>query len=134
MRITEGLTRRFSALGKPLLLDGEAFTVAQLAALFRDHDDAIAAVDRARAGLAAAVERERVAALRAVHLTRALKTVVHAHFGDSPEAWADFGWEVPRKPGPRTPEAKARGAAKGRETRRARGTMGKKQRKKIRGW
>jgi hypothetical protein len=46
----------------------------------------------------------------------------------------DFGWTMPKKPGPKTVQAKLEGARKGQETRKARHTMGKRQRKAIRGW
>jgi len=43
------------------------------------------------------------------------------------------GWKLPKKPGPKTVKAKLEGAQKVLATRKARGTMGKRQKRKIRG-
>jgi hypothetical protein len=40
--------------------------------------------------------------------------------GASPVALGDFGWDVPKKPGPKTAAAKLAGVVKGRATREAR--------------
>jgi hypothetical protein len=54
-------------------------------------------------------------------------------YGNDPKALADVGLETSKKPGPKTPEVKAEAAVKGQATRAKRGTMGKRQRKKIKG-
>jgi hypothetical protein len=89
-------------------------------------------VDAARATARAKVAAERadMPALRA--FTGALVAYVKATFGGSPEVLADFGI-VPKAPAPRTAVAKAAAAAKGKATRLARGTLGSKQKKAVKG-
>ena len=58
---------------------------------------------------------------------------VRLKYGNDPKALADFSMEPPKKPGPKTPEVKAEAAVKGKATRAQRGTMGKSQRKKVKG-
>jgi hypothetical protein len=128
--IIAGVIKHFSAAS--YTLGGKAFTPKQLVAAFQSHVDAIDEVDATRAALAAAVARERELARRMTALTRYMKMAVEARFGLLHKIYADFGWEVPKRPGPKTVEAKLEGATKARDTRKARGTMGKRQRKKIR--
>jgi hypothetical protein len=133
-RIMAGLAKHFPVGAGPHRLGGVPYDPEQLAAVFQAQIDAVAAVDAARAALTDAVARERAAARRATELTRDLKMVVRSRFGFSAARWAEFGWELPKKPGPKTVKAKLQGADKARATRKARGTMGKRQRKKVRGW
>jgi hypothetical protein len=90
----------------------KAFTPRQLVAAFQSHVDAIDEVDATRAALAAAVARERELARRMTELTRYVKMAVEARFGLSHKIYADFGWEVPKRPGPKTVEAKLEGRRK----------------------
>jgi hypothetical protein len=130
--VLAGLAKHFE--GQTLKLGGPTFSPEQLRAVFQGQLDAIAAVDTARAGLSVAVANERKAAKEAHWFARRLKMYVLALFGSSAaEELASFGWQAPKKPGPKTVMAKLEGAVKARSTRVARRTMGKRQRKKIRG-
>jgi hypothetical protein len=132
-RVIAGISKHFA--GKTGIdVGGKRYTPKQLVGLFQSHIDAIEEVDAAHAAGAVAVAKERKAALRVRDATRYLKMVVEVEFGPDAVAWDDFGWELPKKPGPKTVEAKLEGARKVRETRKLRNTMGKRQRKKIRGW
>jgi hypothetical protein len=62
-----------------------------------------------------------------------LEGVHYFHDGD-PVTLADFEVRQPRKKGPKTVMAKVQMVVRAKETRRLRGTLGPKQRKKIRGW
>ncbi|HEV3189179.1 MAG TPA: hypothetical protein VGY54_01710 [Polyangiaceae bacterium] len=130
--ILQGLAKHF-ALRSSYELGGKVYTREALAGVFQAHADAVRAVDAAHAAVAVAVAKERALAKKVVHLTRMLKLAVDAEFGPAPRVWAEFGWEVPKKPGPKTVKAKLEGAEKVRATRAARHTMGKRQKQKIRG-
>lgn len=130
-RLLQGIAKHFTD-GLPVVLGGKSYTPAELAAVFQAHLDAIDAVTTARAQLATAILRRRGAARRAGEATRLLKLRVAGTDGFSATVWADFGWQVPKKPGPKTVMAKVVGAAKARATREARGTLGKRARKKVR--
>jgi hypothetical protein len=117
-----------------IYVGGKKYTQPQLISLFRSLVDAIDEVNALQASVVAAVARERNVASTVRELTRLLKITVDAGFGFSPIECGDFGWTMPKKPGPKTVQAKLEGARKSQETRKARQTMGKRQRKRIRGW
>lgn len=130
--VIEGLLERFTD-GRTYFVGGKEYTRGELVAAFQSLVDAIDEVDATRAAAADAVARERAVARRVAELTRQLKTTVSYELGITHEHFAAFGWPMPKTPGPKTVKAKLEGAAKGRETRKARGTMGKRQRRKMRG-
>ncbi len=129
-RVLAGLAKRLADRDS-FVLRGVSWTPAAVAALFQGQLDAIRAVDQARAVLATAVANERKVSKQARELEVQLKAFVSVLFGDSAALYGDFGWSLPKKPGPKTPMAKLTGAVKARATRLARGTMGKRQRKKA---
>ncbi len=61
-----------------------------------------------------------------------LEGVDYLHSAD-PVVMADFERPLPRKKGPKTTRAKVQMVVRARETRRLRGTMGPRQRKKLKG-
>lgn len=130
--IIGGLRKHFGA--PSYTLGGKVYTQSQLIKAFQSHVDSLDEVDAMRAALAAAVAKERELAKRIGALARYLKMNVEGRFGQMPTIYADFGWEMPKKPGPKTVKAKLEGMMKVRETRKARKTMGKRQRRKVKGW
>jgi hypothetical protein len=134
--ILAGLKKRYEP-DDVLNVGGKKCTRRELVDLYQAHLDALRAVDETAAAASAAVAKERAIARDLGPVTFFLKVWVESTLGRSPVILGDFGWEVPKKPGPKTVAAKARGAEKLRETRRLRGTMGKRQRKlaarKLRG-
>jgi hypothetical protein len=134
--IIDGVKKRF-APGATLRLGNEVYTRAQIIAMYQAHLDALRAVDEAAAAASAAVAKEHAIARDIDRFTLSFRLWVESSFGESHEVLGDFGWEQHKKPGPKTAAAKARGAERLRETRRQRGTMGKRQRKaalrKLRG-
>ncbi|HLK41476.1 MAG TPA: hypothetical protein VKU41_32225 [Polyangiaceae bacterium] len=132
MRALAGVVKHFEQ-GQRYPLGGETYTRDEIVAVFQAQLDAIKQVDATRAAATAAVANERAAAARAHELTHYLKMAVEGRFGPSANAWADFGWEAPKKRGPKTLQGKVEGAHKARATRVARHTMGKRQRRKIKG-
>ena len=131
-RIIQGLVKHFDK-GRIYPVGGRRYTPKQLIDAFQAHIDAIERVDAAQAAVTAAVARERQIALRVRELARQLKQTVTVELGFSIAGWSDFGWEVPKPPGPKKLDAKLQGAKKARATREMRHTMGKRQKKKIRG-
>jgi len=117
--VIDGLTKRMKP-SEPYVLSGKRFTQAQLLAVFRAHRDALSGVDHARARFRAAVAKERKAAAEAAATTARLKAWVANEFGLDLAVWADFGWVLPKKPGPKTVGGKARGVAKRAAAREAR--------------
>jgi hypothetical protein len=131
VHIIRGVEKRFSPRGT-YQVSGKPYTGAQIAAVFQRYLDAVDAVTAARAAFGAAVRAEKLAARSAEELSAALKSTVKSAWGGTRETFADFGWELPRRTGPKSVEAKAEGAKKARATRHARKTMGRRQREKIR--
>lgn len=105
---------------------GGTFTPAQITAKLQSLGALRAAVDAAKASMRArlAEERAETPSLRA--FTGALGLYVKAVFGDSPEVLADFGL-VPMARASLTVEAKVAASAKRAATRKARATLGPKQ-------
>ena len=130
--IIAGMRKHFGA--PSYTLGGKVYTQSQLIKAFQSHIDSLDEVDAMRAALAVAIAKERALAKRIVALARYVKMAVEGRFGPMPTIYADFGWEMAKKPGPKTVKAKLEGMMKVRETRKARKTMGKRQRKKVRGW
>jgi hypothetical protein len=89
-------------------------------------------VDAAKAATRAKLAVEAAATPPVRTLMSALMTYVKAAYAGSPEALADFGIS-PKPPATPTVEAKAAAVAKRAATRAARHTMGKQQKKAIKG-
>jgi glyceraldehyde-3-phosphate dehydrogenase/erythrose-4-phosphate dehydrogenase len=119
-----------------LLLANHTFTTAADLATFIQADiDACDAADRARAAWLTAVHEQTASHAAVAPVLRALKRQLLAQFGDTPAAnatLADFGYTAP-KVVQRTSTANAAAAAKARATRQARHTMGKNQKKDVKG-
>jgi hypothetical protein len=118
-KVIAGLATHFPA-GRAIVLERKRYTRAQLTGLFQAHIDALDEIDAAHATFAAAVRRERAVARATHRLTMILQRFVGAAFGTNAAVLGDFGWEVPKKPGPKTTGAKLAGVTAGRATRKAR--------------
>ncbi len=64
-------------------------------------------------------------------LVRAFRDMLMREHGLKPQVLALYGLRLPKKTGPKTNIAKVISAARMRATRKERGTMGKRQRKKL---
>lgn len=126
-----GVTKHF-VRGKRYLIGGRQYTREELIQIFQSHIDAIDDVGAAHAAVKVAVAKERQIARRAHALMLNLKGVVEHVLGPTHDIYAAFGWTMPNKPGPKTVKAKLQGAEKARETRKARHTLGRRQRKRVR--
>jgi hypothetical protein len=132
MKVLAGIAKRFPAKGR-CRVAGTSYTRAELAALFREQLDAMAAANAAHAALTAAVMRERAATKRAHAVAKDLRLWAEGHYGSRSVAITDFGWDIPKKTGPKTVASKLALVRKGAATRTARKTLGKRQKQKIRG-
>ncbi len=91
------------------------------------------AADAARAVYLKAVADEREVMERTDEMLGLLRDYVHVVFRGQIDVLADFGLAPRRTTGPRKLADKAAAAAKGKATREARHTMGRRQREKIHG-
>ncbi len=101
-------------------MNGKAYSRQELAAFFQAEVDAVDAIRTARAALAAAVSKERAIARRVTARIPLFRDGLVQLFGASPEVLSDFGWTVPKKPGPKTVAGKLAGVLKAKATREAR--------------
>ncbi len=130
-QLIAGVEKRLTGTTQVALL-GTSFTPAEittkLQSLVTLRDD----VDAAKAATRAKLAAESAAAKSLRTFMSALMTYVKAAYAGSPDALADFGIS-PKAREPLTVEAKAAVVAKGKATRAARHTMGKQQKKAIKG-
>jgi len=128
-----GAIKHFPNGSQQLLVGGATFTVTSLTALLQSFVDTREAVEASKAATKAKVQAEQVQAPSQLAVIRAFETVVRGTFGNSADVLADFGLAPPKVPVTRTAEQKAVSAAKSAATRAARGTMGKNQKKAVKG-
>jgi hypothetical protein len=132
-------TKRLTALrayvktGKTEIgIGGVNYKLPQVIAVYQDAIDSRQAVDTKRAEMTAAMTARAAAETKRHAADNALKPWVIGQFGPNSQEAIDFGFP-PRKTPTRTPEEKVQAVAQAKATREARGTMGKKERLKIKG-
>ena len=111
---------------------GETLTMTAIEALVQSRIDAVSAVDVARAHWLDAAAKYEALNTQVTTVVRALRQYVINAFGKNSPVLADFGFTPPRK-AMLTPEENVAKAKKAAATRKARGTMGKKEKLKIKG-
>jgi hypothetical protein len=129
-----GIQQFFMALSA-VVLGGKSYTPAALVALFQSATAAINQSSNKKAEYLATVQSERDVLAGVVPVLRYLKSFVVTQFGDTQDAAQKlevFGF-TPRKPRPKNVKVKAAAVEKVAATRKARNTMGKKQKAKIKG-
>ena len=114
----------------PLL--GSSFTPAEITTKLQSLVTLRSDVDTAKAATKAKLAAESAVMPSLLTLMSAFVTYLKAAYGGSPDVLADFGI-IPKARAPLTVEAKAAAAAKRTATRAARHTMGKQQKKPIKG-
>jgi hypothetical protein len=127
-----GANKHFPNGSEQLQVGGATFTVTGLTALMQSFVDNRQAAEATRTALKAKVETERTQSPSQLAVVRAFETRVRGTFGWT-EALADFGLVPLKARAPQTAEQKAVAAAKRAATRTARGTLGKNQKKSIKG-
>lgn len=113
-------------------LGGTTFTPTSLVAFIQSRIDAANAVAVAKANWLNAVKTYDAINAQATVVVRELKAMVIATYGSGSQKLADFGFNAVVRT-PLTPAQKVERAAKAAATRKARGTMGAKQKKAITG-
>ena len=103
-----------------------------VAAKYQAHLDAMSDVTEKEIAWKLAVERERVLEAEIKNLHPRVQDYLRSHFGAGASALRRFGLKPAKEPTVPV-KTKLRAIEKRRETRRLRGTMGKKQRRRIKG-
>jgi hypothetical protein len=112
---------------------GATFTVTALTQFMQNFVDNRESVETSKAATKAKIETERTQAPSQIAVITAFEKVVRGSFGTSADVLADFGLTLPKARTPLTAEQKAVAVAKRAATRKARGTMGKVQKKAVKG-
>jgi hypothetical protein len=120
-------------LGVPSLpLAGATYAPADLVKLVQSRIDSAGVVAAANASWHSTVAAQKALGAKLTPLLRSLRQYVLNSFGETSPVLADFGFSAP-KTATKTPEQKVAAAAKAKATREARGTLGKKQKAKVKG-
>ena len=129
----QGVDKHFAKI-KSLVLAGVSYTPASLKALFQAEIDACNALDQSRAQMKEQVATTRTARANASAGRKNLKAYVLGNYGaNAVQVLEDFGLSVPKASGPKTVEAKAGAILQAKATRKARNTMGKRQKLSVTG-
>jgi len=131
-QLVAGTKKHFSNVSS-LSFGGGTFTPAQVEASLQTLADLRSAVDAAKAATKAKLADEQAQAPSLRIQMDAYVTFVKASFGNSPDVLADFGLAPKKARTPLTVAQKAAAAAKRTATRAARHTMGKVQKKDVKG-
>jgi len=132
-QLIAGAKKHYPDASAKLTVGGAAFTVSSLTQFMQDFVDKREAVEVSRAAMRAKVEAERTQAPSELAVIRAFVKVVRGTFGNAADVLADFGLVPAKVHTPMTAEDKAVAVAKRKATRKARKTMGKVQKKEVRG-
>jgi len=115
------------------LVDGQFMPAAGVVAKLQSRVDSSNAVSTAEAAFHGAVSTNAQTEQATARFVTCIRQTVLAMFESKPEVLAAFDVSPRRQPLPRTAEQKVVAAAKARATREARGTMGKKEKAKVKG-
>jgi hypothetical protein len=133
-KVQAGFKKHFSKVAQ-FIFAGIPFTPADLDKLLQSDIEASDAADLDKAKWLATVQKQRAKRDETNPVLRAAKKFVESQFAEAPDAaerLAEFGYSL-RKKVVLTAEEKAKRAEKLRATRAARHTMGKRQRKNVKG-
>jgi hypothetical protein len=111
---------------------GATFTPAELVKLFQSRIDSANRVSTEKANWHSTVEADKALSAKLTPVLRGLRQYVLNAFGETSPVLADFGFTPPKKR-TLTPEKKAAAALLAKATRKARHTVGKKQKLAIKG-
>jgi hypothetical protein len=125
-----GLQKHFA--NKTLRLANKVWKEADLLQLFQAQESAVAAADAARQAWLEATAKQNAGSAEVAAVLSALRQYVAAMYGTSSSVYTDFGFAAQRRAKP-TVQTKSAAVQQGRATRKARNTMGKKQKLAIRG-
>jgi hypothetical protein len=111
---------------------GSTYTPADLVKLVQSRTDSATQTTTTKATWHSTVAAQRTLSTQVAPILRDLRRYVIGLFGPTSPVLADFGFSPPKQ-ATRTPEQKAAAAAKAKATRAVRHTMGKKQKKAVKG-
>jgi len=117
----------------PLTVGGATYTATVLVQLLQSLADALAAVDSAKASWQDALKNATEVKAKVVPVVQVYRSWVAVTYGNAPTTLADYGVTPRKVPAPLTAEQKVARAAKAAATRKARNTMGKVQKKDVKG-
>jgi hypothetical protein len=130
--LIEGLQKQLPS--GQFTLENNAYTTATLVQTIQSLYDAIAGLNTAQANAKAALITVQTTNARVGPVVMALKRTLQSMYGSAAvDTLAVFALRPRKAPGPRTTEQKAAAAAKAAATRKARGTLGKKEKLAIKG-
>ena len=137
--VVDTCTKRLNALKEyvgnikgTIPMNGDDLKVSDVIAIYQGCLDSRAALTKSRTQVKTALAAKTKAEMARVNADQALSAWVITKFGAGSQAALDFGF-APRKAATRTADSKATAAALAKATRGARHTMGKKQKKSIKG-
>jgi hypothetical protein len=129
----KGVDKHLASLTS-IMIGGTAYTNLTLKAVFQADIDATNAADSARTQWRDLVVKAKAARTLAVRARLALKSYLVGLYGKNAVGiLEDFGFSPPKSPGKKTAKAKAGAVDKSAATRAARHTMGKSQKKSVKG-
>jgi hypothetical protein len=119
-------------MGQPLIMGRQTYTPQEVVDIVQGVVTTGQGILDARVALTAAIQADVDARAKIAAFMRGLRMVVQGMFNETPDVLAVFGM-TPRKTGKKTVAVKVVAAQKSLATRKARGTLGKKQRLRITG-
>ncbi len=131
-KLAGGFEKHCSKLGGLVIETGEKISSKEILRAFEAVAEADAAVATARGSLTAALLDEQKTLEENQAIVSAVRTYARVMFAAKPDILSDFGI-APTRRHVRDTEERAQTLAKVRATRKARGTLGKKERAKIHG-
>ncbi len=118
-------------LSSGITVCGKDWSQAQLVSAMQQLLDAFDDATQAEAAYQDAIARRRKVESAQAQLVADLIEFVYVTRGALADAMADFDLPMRKKKGPKSAKAKLQMVVRAKETRRLRGTMGKRQRKKA---
>jgi len=128
--LQKGVRTRWKTRG-PVSIAGVDYSMQDVDGILQQLLDSIRAVELAEGTLRGAVTQRRTLELKYRALVNWVVDLAQMQYGNDAAALAAFAVKPAGVPGPKTTEAKAASAAKAAATRKQRGTMGSRQRKKL---
>jgi hypothetical protein len=130
-KMIDGIQQLF-AQNATLLFGSRTMTPVEIADVFQSRIKVGKAAVQAEAARSAAVKADRDERAQTAKVVTAFRRFVQATFTESPDTLAIFGLKAP-KAAKKKVEVKAQAVAKSQATRRARNTMGSRQKKAVHG-
>jgi hypothetical protein len=117
----------------PLTVGGATYTATALVQLLQSLADALGAADSAKASWQEALKNATDVKAKVGPVVQAYRSWVVVTYGNAPATLADYDVTPRKVPTPLTAEQLVAKATKAEATRKARNTMGKKQKKSVKG-